>query len=111
MDARWRQIIDGLAYMKLDSVDKDKIKATLKWDRTYDCQVIDILYIDGILTFDEYLEFFDKLIEHQKEQLKWNERYFEEAKEKGKEYNPMIHYGFASSFPESIYSKLNKQYK
>lgn len=111
MDARWKEIITCLAYMKPDSVDKDKIKATLEWDRTYDCQVIDTLYIDGILTFDEYLDFFGKLIEHQKEHLKWNERYFEEAKEKGKEYNPMAHYCLASNFPESIYSKLNEQYK
>lgn len=110
MDTRWRQLIDGLTYVKADSIDKEKIKTTLKYDMTYDIQVIDTLFEWKVLTIDEYIEALKRLIGLKKDSIKYLEDYLEQAEENRDNYNPMIHYCFGANYSEEISHKLNSRW-
>lgn len=110
MDTRWRQLIDGLTYVKPECIDKEKIKLTLRYDRTYDMQVIDTLFEWKVLTIDEYIEALKRLISIQKDGIKYLENYLEEAEHNKETYNPMIHYGFGMNYSEEISHKLNSRW-
>lgn len=94
----WNRVIDSLRYAKPDGVDKEKLKKNLEIERTWGSVHIDYLYSFGILTIDEYTYFMKKLIEREKENVKWLEQYLSDAETSGDAYDPMAHYCLGSIF-------------
>ena len=110
MCERWQRIIDSISYVKPEAIDKEKIKDMLKYDYTHDEQVLDNLYLLGVLTLDEYKEFMVRQLERAKEHIHWLEKRFKDANENGENYNPMIYYGFGGPyFGAAVDFKLNRR--
>lgn len=108
MTDRWQKIIETLSVVKSESVKVDTIKSMLDYDRTFDSQVLDNLYILGILSLDEYKARIAAYIERLKETIHWAEDQLKTADEKGAYYNPMIYYGFCSPYRgAAIENKVN----
>lgn len=110
MDVRWTQIMNGLSYVKPESIDKESVLNTLRFDMFYDEQVLDSFYTMKVITVDEYIKFMKRLVENEKDHIKWLEGRIKDAKEKQEEYNPIIYYGFNSSFPDAISKKLDEKW-
>lgn len=98
MTARWEQIIESISYVNPETIDKEKIKSMLKYDRTHDEQVLDSLYLLKVLTSDEYKDVLSKYAERLKERMRYVDERLKMAEEKGNEYNPMIFYGFGRAY-------------
>lgn len=92
----WSDIIKIASYVNSDCIDREQILLLLSHDRTYSLETLDSLYMRKIITLQEYIKFMDKLIEIEKEKVKWISEYRKEAEEKGEDYQPWIHYGFNS---------------
>lgn len=108
MDVRWTQIMNGLSYVKPESIDKESVLNTLRFDMFYDEQVLDGFYTMKVITVDEYIEFMNQLVEKEKGLIKWLEDKIKNAKEKREEYNPLIYYDLGSNFLETINKKMNQ---
>ena len=76
MTAMWERIIESISYVKLKTINKEKIKSILEYDRTHDSQVLDSLYILGVLTIEEYTAAMERYIVRLDEQKKWTENQF-----------------------------------
>lgn len=110
MCERWQRIIDSVSYVKPETIDKEKIKNMLKYDYTHDEQVLDNLYLLGVLTLDEYKEYIERRIDWVKSNLKWLEERLKDANENGEKYNPMAYYGFGGPyFGAAVDFKLNRR--
>lgn len=92
MCQKWQQIIESISYIKPDMIDKEKIKNMLQYDYTHDEQVLDNLYLLGVLTLDEYKRFMERQLETEKEHIRWLEERLKDANENGDKYNPLIYY-------------------
>lgn len=109
MDEKWRAIIDCISAVKPECVNAEKIKMMLDFDRTTDMQVLDNLYILGVLSLEEYKQRASCRIEWMKESIHWAEERVKMANEKGTEYDPMIFYGFGRAYMGAgIESELQK---
>ena len=110
MCEKWQQIIDSISYVKPETIDKEKIKKMLQYDYTHDEQVLDNLYLLGVLTLDEYKELMGRQLEQAKANVQWIEKRLKEANENGKKYNPMIYYAFGGPyFGAAVDFKLNRR--
>ena len=110
MCEKWQQIIDSISYVKPETIDKEKIKKMLQYDYTHDEQVLDNLYLLGVLTLDEYKELMEKQVEQEKTKIQWLEKRLKDANENGGKYNPMIYYGFGGPyFGAAVDFKLNRR--
>ena len=110
MCERWQRNIDSISYVKPETIDKEKIKKMLKYDYTHDEQVLDNLYLLGVLTLDEYKEFMGRQLERAKEHIHWLEERLADADKNGEKYNPMAYYGFGGPyFGAEVDFKLNRR--
>lgn len=98
MCQKWQQIIESISYVKPEAIDKEKIKNMLQYDYTHDEQVLDNLYLLGVLTLDEYKRFMERQLERAKSRVHWLEEQLKAANEKGNEYNPLIYYSFGAPY-------------
>ena len=94
MNEKWRALIDSISSVKPECVNTEKVLMMLDFDRTADTQVLDNLYILGVLSLEEYKKRMALRIEWMKESIHWAEEQLKRAEEKGKDYNPMGFYGF-----------------
>lgn len=94
MTEKWSKIIDCLWLMKPETVNKDKVLEFLWYDHTVDEQVLDNLFIIGILNPDDYKKHLEKVIEDHELRLKHCKERVKRLEEKGSEFNPMMFYGF-----------------
>lgn len=93
LSAKWEQIIESISYVKPETIDKEKLKSIIKYDRTNDAQVLDSLYMLDVLSLEEYKEAMKRCIETLKESVIYTEKQLKDAEERGADYNPMIYYG------------------
>lgn len=98
LSKRWERIIETISSVKLESVNTERVKQLLTYDMEVDAQVLDNLYILGVLTLDEYKEKMSWYIENLKGRAKCAEEQLKNANEKGDKYNPMIFYGFGNTY-------------
>lgn len=98
MNEKWRAIIDSISVVKPECVNAEKILMMLDFDRIADTQVLDNLYILGVLSLEEYKKKMASRIDWMKESIHWAEEQLKSAEEKGKDYNPMIFYGFGRAY-------------
>lgn len=108
---KWKTIIDALSVINPESVNKEKIDLMLSYDMEVNSQVIDNLYMLGLLSLDDYKKRMSKYIEHLKESILFAEKELETAIEKDDEYDPIIFYAF--KFPSKgteIENKLNQNF-
>lgn len=103
MNKFWNNLIDSLRYLKPEAINKDAIKTLLNYERTFNMEVLDQLYLLKILTIDEYIEYFIKAIEINKNSIKFQEKILREAQEKREDYDPMLHYCCASPINLGIF--------
>lgn len=96
MTERWSKIIDSLFYMKPEAIDKQKLRLSLSTDYAVDEQVIDNLYIIGVLSLDEYKVQMEKVTKQHERYLDGCKERLRLAEEKGKDFDPMIFYGVNS---------------
>lgn len=95
---KWKDIITVLSIIKKDCVDMKKIKNMLDYDVDVNSQVLDNLYVLGIITLDEYKLRMEVCIDRIKNEVKYAEEQLAEANEKGDEYDPMIFYSLSRMF-------------
>lgn len=89
---RWERIIDAISYVNPECIDSEKLKRVLYYDTEVDAQVLDNLYILGVLTLDDYKGRMSKYIQHMKLSIDYAEKRIETANEQGKKFDPMIFY-------------------
>lgn len=107
MTDRWSPIIDCLWLMKPEALNKDKVLEFLWCDHTVDEQVIDNLFIMGILNPDDYKKQMEKVIKDHELGLKYCKERIKRLEEKGSEFNSMIFYGFGrADFGRAIEGEL-----
>lgn len=98
MNEKWRAIIDLISVVKPECVNVEKVLMMLDFDRNADTQVLDNLYILGVLSLEEYTKRMVSKIEWMKKSIYWEEERLKSAEEKGKNYNPMIFYGLGRTY-------------
>lgn len=111
MTERWSKIIDCLWLMKPETVNKDKVLEFLWYDHTVDEQVLDNLFIIGILNPDDYKKHLEKVIEDHELGLKYCKERVKLLEEKGSEFNPMMFYFNGATFGRAIDAEMNKAWQ
>lgn len=107
----WEDAIKIISFVKPECIDKEQLLLFLSTDRTYSLETLDSLYMRKIITLQEYIEYMDKLIDREKDNIKWFSEYRKEAEEKEENYQPWIHYGFGSpSYGNVIDMERNKKW-
>lgn len=89
---RWERIIDAISYVKPECIDIEKIKRVLDYDREFDSQVLDNLYILGLLSLDEYKIRLSKYIDRLQEGVEFAQDKLKRAEDMGDKFDPMIFY-------------------
>lgn len=102
MTEKWEKIIDALSVVKPECVNRDKIKQMMQYDYTVDEQVLDNLYLLGVLTLDEYKERIASRIQHMKGVLKFAEDRLQQANEKVEKFNPLIYYACCGPYRGAV---------
>lgn len=95
---RWERIIDAISYIKPECIDSEKLKLVLDYDMEVDSQVLDNLYILGIINIDEYKYRMNRYIDLLESKIRYTKLQLKTAEENGTEYNPMLFYGLNSSY-------------
>lgn len=97
MTKRWEDIILGLTLIKPQYVNKERISNMLKYDYTFDLQVLDNLYELQTITLQEYQEHLKKLREREKAhglEAQIEER-LKDSEDKKDKFTTLIYYAFA----------------
>lgn len=102
MNERWQSVIDIVSTVKLECINVDKIISMLNYDRTVDEQVIDSLYIAGILTIREYKQRMLERVKYLEEKTKYVKERIKEAESKENEFNPMIFYALSGQYKGNV---------
>lgn len=93
MSEKWREIINVLTFIKKECVNKEKLIQQLEIDYTVDEEVLDNLYILGILDIQEYTKQMEKVTGNTKIRLSLCEKRMEYAKDEKENFTPMSFYG------------------
>lgn len=111
LSEKWKNIIELLSVIHKDSININRLRLVLDCDMEVDSQVLDNLYILGIIPLEEYKARMSKYIERMKNCVEFAEKQLNTANDKGNNYNPMIFYGLNRAyFGAAIENKMTEDW-